>query len=260
MKVVIKEVLRIRTNTGGIPRYLCLADGGQQFWVKGSGYGRRALCAEWMSYLIGKAAGMPLPLCTLVHVPRNVPGNAFISGRELGEGVWFGSFAIPEVREIVFDDLRWVDPETKKNVLLFDWCIRNMDRILGPRGGNPNVLCSPNSQQLFLIDHGLAFDLEFSASVFFSSHPFGDVRLAVDAAWLSWRANEFLAVSRQVSAFYKTIPESWRTDEDLLSTSHLWLEESAIVETIQRAVDTCIRSWLLLKNDAKTKNEPASES
>lgn len=61
-----------------------------------------------------------------------------------------------------------IPPEVQRDVLVFDWWIRNMDRSLG----NTNLLFNPTRKELVVIDHNLAFDPSFSKYEFLKTHLF----------------------------------------------------------------------------------------
>jgi hypothetical protein len=62
----------------------------------------------------------------------------------------------------------------QQDVLVFDWWVRNTDRMLTHRGGNPNLLWQPESKELVVIDQNQAFDPDFDPASFANLHVFAD--------------------------------------------------------------------------------------
>jgi hypothetical protein len=52
--------------------------------------------------------------------------------------------------------------------------VENFDRLLTPHGGNANLLWQWAQSRLIVIDHNLAFDLNFNEVDFFATHVFRD--------------------------------------------------------------------------------------
>ncbi len=60
--------------------------------------------------------------------------------------------------------------ELQRQVVAFDWWIRDADRLRG----DANLLWDANHQSLVVIDHNLAFDSQFDAAQFSTQHVFAD--------------------------------------------------------------------------------------
>lgn len=71
---------------------------------------------------------------------------------------FFGSENIENANEMSVSNILETPSELKRDIVAFDWWIRNGDRTLTEAGGNPNILWSETSRQLFVIDHNLCFD------------------------------------------------------------------------------------------------------
>lgn len=64
--------------------------------------------------------------------------------------------------EVNVNLLRRADPESLKDLFMFDYWINNGDRTLTELGGNPNLYFNLVSGSLVVFDHNLAFDPGFS--------------------------------------------------------------------------------------------------
>lgn len=62
----------------------------------------------------------------------------------------------------------------RRDILLFDWWIKNGDRNLSARGGNPNLFWEPDDRELVVIDHNVAFDTDLIFYNFIQYHIFKD--------------------------------------------------------------------------------------
>jgi len=92
---------------------------------------------------------------------------------DLGAGPAFGSLR-QEVMELTGAAVMDVPAALQQDVLVFDWWIRNGDRLLTEKGGNPNLLWEPAALELVVIDHNQAFDPQFNPEVFLKYHVFVD--------------------------------------------------------------------------------------
>lgn len=84
----------------------------------------------------------------------------------------FGSKALHHVQEFSISNLRAVPLELRKDIVLFDWWVHNMDRTLSELGGNPNLLWDQEARSLAVIDHNQAFDDSFNPVKFAGLHVF----------------------------------------------------------------------------------------
>jgi hypothetical protein len=99
----------------------------------------------------------------------------------------------------------------RRDVVVFDYWICNMDRYLGEHGGNPNLFWEPQSEQLVVIDHNQAFDADFSLSEFASTHVFrGDLHqvFSDSAMQQGYQQRLRLALSRW-GEICDTVPAEW---------------------------------------------------
>lgn len=157
MTVEIVEVLR-RSEQGITRPFICRGDNDEIYFVKGVGAGRRSQICEWIAGKLAVLLGLPIAPFDIVHVPEELLEiDVGFRLNELGTGPAFGSLE-QRVTELAFSNLLEIPNDLQQDVFIFDWWIRNGDRILGENGGNPNLLWSPGDQKLILIDHNQAFD------------------------------------------------------------------------------------------------------
>lgn len=174
MTLEIVEVLE-RSEQGRTRPYVCRGDDGEVYFVKGRSATRRGLVAEWLCAEMASQLGLPVAPYAIGTVPEELI-SADLSGwlGELGAGAVFASRRVQavELTDVHRDE---VDRELRRDVLAFDWWIRNGDRSLTTSGGNPNLLWNPAGDgSLVVIDHNLAFDASFSAEDFADTHVFSD--------------------------------------------------------------------------------------
>lgn len=174
MSLVIVEVLE-RAKQGRTQPYVCRGDNGEVYFVKGRSATRRGLVAEWLCAEIAHQLGLPIAPYEIAIVPEELI-EADLTGwlNELGTGSVFASRRVAAV-ELTDVHRDGVPLELRRDVLAFDWWVRNADRSLSAIGGNPNLLWEPAGEgRLVIIDHNLAFDPAFSADVFVETHVFAD--------------------------------------------------------------------------------------
>jgi hypothetical protein len=68
--------------------------------------------------------------------------------------------------------LKDVNVALQRDVLVFDWWVKNQDRTLTTLSGNPNLMWDAAGKRLVVIDHNLAFDRTFSTAGFSEAHVF----------------------------------------------------------------------------------------
>jgi hypothetical protein len=211
--VTVEIVEVIDRSSQGVTRpFICRADNGQIYFVKGSGSGRRSQVCEWVAGNLGRNLGIHVAPFEIVQVPEELLENS--EGTELSElgvGPAFGSCK-QTVMELTFAGIKEVPPQTRNDLLLFDWWIHNEDRKLTEKGGNPNLFWEPGAERLVVIDHNQAFDLDFSAENFIKYHVFKDQVFALFSDWdLRNQYNrQFEDVPKHWDSICAEIPEEWK--------------------------------------------------
>lgn len=116
--------------------------------------------------------GLPVPAHRIVEIPSAlIELGSRDDLADLGDGPAFGSQR-QQLVELSISHIDKVPAALQRQVLAFDWWIRNGDRTLSANGGNPNLFWSLESDQLVVLDHNLAFDDTFSSADFLALHAF----------------------------------------------------------------------------------------
>jgi hypothetical protein len=132
--------------------------------VKGKSAGRKSLVAEWLASCMAQAFGLPVAPFRIAEVDERLLSLGTTEFDDLGEGYVFASRKAENVLEVSWSNLGRINEILKRDVLVFDWWVRNADRTLTHWGGNPNLLWDTRSKDLLVIDHNQAFDSDFDAS------------------------------------------------------------------------------------------------
>ncbi len=219
------EAVTGRAEQGKTRPFICLGDDQHLYYVKGRGAGRRSLIAELLCGQLAKAFGLEIARFAVVDVPEALIRPIFMPEiAELGAGKAFGSQALPHVQELSFARLEesrvdgTISERMARDVFMFDWWVRNGDRTLTSKGGNPNLLWDVGIGQLVVIDHNCAFDPDFKADEAFALHVFADAGRAVFADMLERQhyAERFAAALATFGQACDNVPpEWWWVDHDV---------------------------------------------
>jgi hypothetical protein len=204
--VEIVEIIR-RSEQGITRPFICRADDGHLYFVKGRGAGVRSLIAEWVCGHLAQALGLPCAAFAVAHIPEELAAPGLVPEfSDLGAGPAFGSLALPHAQEISLSHLAGVDGALQADVLAFDWWIRNSDRTLTGQGGNPNLLWDQDRGSLVVIDHNQAFDPAFDAQAFRELHVFSAMAGRISRADYQSRLESALAV---LDSACDSVPLEW---------------------------------------------------
>jgi hypothetical protein len=207
-----------RAEQGQHRPFRCRADNSDFYYVKGASVGFHGLCCEWIGGRLAQEIGLPVPPFGIVEVPPALIGLRNKEDQlDLGSGPAFASQELSPATDYLFSDLDEVRPELKAQILLFDWWTCNIDRILGEKGGNPNLVWSGSPRQLFVIDHNLAFSADsILMSAFWEDHVFRDAYPWCDSYWQRCRSRLDAALAR-LPDIWNEMPEQWTENEAGLS-------------------------------------------
>lgn len=193
-----------RSAQGKTRPFICRADDGHVYFVKGRYAGTHSLVCEWLAGSLALAFDLPIAPFTVLDVPDELIALGHAAGEplsELGAGPVFGSQRC-DFSELTMITADLVPAETQADVAVFDWWIHNEDRTLSANGGNPNLFWETGASRLRVVDHNLSFDADFSPARFLSTHVFSDA--------LRNAASDFLA-RQAYSARLSTAMTAWET-------------------------------------------------
>ena len=176
--VTIVEI-RGRAEQGITKPFLCRADDGHFYYVKGRNAGLRSLCCEWIAGNLAQRFGLRIPPFLVAEVPSElVTSSARDDIWELGSGLVFASQKVENAAEITWTEAMALPEHAKAEILFFDRWVRNDDRSLSALGGNPNMLMAnvdDDARGAWIFDFNLAFDSRFDVDVFWMGHVFADL-------------------------------------------------------------------------------------
>lgn len=167
--ILITEIL-YQMKQGATAPYLCVADNGEKYVIKRNRAGFEGCIKEWMLGKLGHAFGLPIPDCELVYVNCMLLEYNDNYQMEIGEGVAFASQFIDDLQEVNYQQLQTDSSQIHKDLFVFDYWIRNLDRTLTELGGNPNLFFRQSNKNLVVLDHNLALDEEFDFDTYRDLH------------------------------------------------------------------------------------------
>jgi hypothetical protein len=213
------EIIEVgeRADQGHANAYRCGADDGCSYYVKSQGATWRGLVCEWVAARLALAFG--LPIAPFAQVSLDDDFAQFLQGsgnRHLVAGLAFGSRVAPHTREFEPTLLPKCTSEFRRDLVAFDWWVCNADRTLGEYSGNPNLLWDTERMVPVVIDHNMAFDLEFEPASFLDTHIFR-ADLTVLKADLVMRAEyeqRFSSLVPLLTDIWAELPQNWLETED----------------------------------------------
>lgn len=164
----IKEVLGLTDQGRSLP-LKCIAEDGNLYFVKGQQTNRASLWREWICGHLAQALGLNIPPFSLVQVPEQLHAELPPDLRQVGWLPAFGSRCHHATGWLELGMAPSVPTMVQRDVLVFDWWVRNSDRLVG----NPNLLWDVQNSSLVVIDHNLALAEDFDATDFLEHHVFG---------------------------------------------------------------------------------------
>lgn len=192
----------------GLSRPLrCRGADGYIYYVKGQQANRSSLWAEWLCGHAAQAFGLNIPAFRLVQLDETLWRELPTDYRMVGCLPAFGSQQHPQANWMEPSMAAQVNQETQRDILVFDWWIRNKDRTKG----NTNLLWNAQTKNVIVMDHNLAFDPDFGPAIFLDHHIFGAEWAALETdlvlqAQYSERLSLALAAA-QVAR--QSAPEEW---------------------------------------------------
>ena len=174
MAVQIVEILG-PSDQGKSRPYKCRGEDGAIYYVKGRQTNRASLWHEWICGHLAQRFGLHIPPFEIVEVAADLLRETPAEWKDVGVGPAFGSRLHPSALWMEVGLVCKVPLNVQRDVLVFDWWIRNGDRLTG----NTNLLFDAATKELVVIDHNLAFDRDFRAAEFLTHHVFADQWAAI---------------------------------------------------------------------------------
>lgn len=204
--VQIVEVIGPAAQGKSMP-LLCGGADGHRYYVKGQQTNRASLWREWICGHLAEALGLPLPPFALVQLDPALVKELPKDQWAVGSLPAFGSREQPHTAWLELGISQRVPAELQRDVLVFDWWVRNTDRLRG----NTNLLWDAEHEGLVVIDHNLALDNDFNAAEFHDQHVFAD-QWSVLTQDLVLQAQYLQRLSQALPAAHKALesaPEEW---------------------------------------------------
>ncbi|MDN2582160.1 HipA family kinase [Aquibium sp. ELW1220] len=173
MAIEIVEVIG-RSEQGVTQPFICRGADDALYYVKGRSAGQLSLVKEWVCGCLARELGLPIAPFEIVHVASElIDPSSTMELNDLGAGVAFGSRRREFAGDILFSQVERVPSAQRRDIMVFDRWVRNYDRSLSAKGGNPNLLWANDTESVVLIDHNNAFDDALPGQAFAAQHIFG---------------------------------------------------------------------------------------
>ncbi len=210
------EIVAIHGRTAegnGVSRpFRCEGEDGCDYFVKLKNAGYECLVKEWVAGRLAFEMGLPVAEVHQVRIsPGLIEGNKEYES-ELGHGTAFGSLKVEAAERLALEFIRSDGDGILSRILLFDWWVRNADRVLTEIGGNPNLLWEIDPGRVVMIDHDNAFDASFDPAAFREFHAlrahlgaWNPESRGETTAWLE-------AGLARLDDIWAEIPEEWLVD------------------------------------------------
>lgn len=167
--IQLVEVIRVMRQGYSKP-FLCTAENGDEYIVKGEMSGRKSQISEWICGNLAKKLGLPIAEFSLVEIPIVLWEELPLSLKRIGPGIAFGSKKVEVANWLEESAVDIIPRELQQKIIAFDLWIKNMDRTRI----NPNLLYQAEEEGLVVIDHNNAFDNTFDHQDFLDTHIFNE--------------------------------------------------------------------------------------
>ena len=207
MTIQIIEILA-PSEQGQARPYKCRGEDGHLYFVKGRQTTRACLWHEWIGAYLAQRLGLQVPPFQIVEICPELLEEAPRAWRELGVGPAFGSQLHKGAVWMEPSNLAVVPASVQRDVLVFDWWIRNSDRLTG----NPNLLWDVATKVLVVIDHNQAFDRHFSVPEFLADHVFAAQwhTISTDGRVQAEYAQRLTDALQGLAAHCHHVPDEWK--------------------------------------------------
>ncbi|MEZ5537775.1 MAG: HipA family kinase [Thiolinea sp.] len=226
----ITQVIR-RSDQGATRPFVCRADDGYVYYVKGRSASTGERIREWMGTHLAQAFGLPVPPMRLLEVPSALYKSLDTeTARDLGHGYAVGSRQVQAVSELRFEEIPLIPANTQQAILLFDYWVQNEDRTLSSLGGNPNLLLNKATSALFAIDYNLILPGMFDAALFWQTHVFRHVfRQPVEQAQQQQFVHQMQQALSQWETAWQQLPDEWLEENEASKV----FDETAIKQRLE---------------------------
>jgi len=229
--VQIVEILG-PSDQGKSRPYKCRGEDDAIYFVKGRQTNRASLWHEWICGHLALRFGLHVPPFAIVEVSEDLLWEAPAEWQNLGIGPAFGSRLHASA---LWMEVGWVSNvplNIQRDVLVFDWWVRNGDRL----AGNTNLLFDASTKELVVIDHNLAFDHNFKAGEFLMHHVFAAQWAAISAD-LATQDQYALRLRTALDALplaCHNVPSEWHW-----ANNEMDVPANFAVEDIQKILNRC---------------------
>lgn len=211
------EIIEIQQpmTQGKTQPWLCVGDNDKRYVVKRRNANFTGCLYEWVAANLGQKLGLNIPNPELVYIDQGLMEYDKELEWELGAGTAFASSFESNLTEINYQQLLATEPNILLKLFLFDYWIKNDDRTLTEKGGNPNLYLNLQSNEIVIFDHNLAFDNSFDFDEFKHIHV---------SAYLFKGQTDFLnpicitqeifqskleEAFKELDTIFDTVPEDW---------------------------------------------------
>lgn len=210
------EVLRV-AHQGATRPLICNGSDGRTYYAKGKAATAAGLIKEWMVGHLAQAFGLPVPAFKIAYIDSQLVEHSQVAQDSLGEGYVFVSEQLASATEFKYAMLKQMPLELQRKILLFDLWIENSDRTLSKEfSGNPNLLWQSEANEVFVIDHNLAFDETFDLELFWETHVFKSQFSNLQLDVLAQHAVEasLKASLENWSQWWSEVPGDWKQENE----------------------------------------------
>lgn len=204
--------IHTQATQGMTAPFYCTASDGQKYFVKGLQANRQSQINEWICAHLAHSFGLPIPPFRLIYVDECLHEELPVEQKIIGIGYAFGSQERAGSIWLEPHQIARLPIELRRDILVFDKWIHNTDRT----NGNHNLILNSSDFQLFVIDHNLAFDPDYTATTFLQYHLFSDQWEEIRSDWVEQsNYNERLNVALQCfDSAWETLPDEWQWAND----------------------------------------------
>ena len=186
--------------------YLCEGDDGNQYVVKGSSATRAGLVKEWIVAHLAKHFDLPIPDFKIAWLDDELVAFGTF---DLEAGYCFASLYTPNLQEITYNQVKGVPKQLLRDLFIFDYWIKNNDRILTSNGGNPNFFLEQLTKNTCVVDHNLAFADDFKTEEHVTEHVCSDYWEGLELVDRTIYTQKFQDGLKDIDSVIDKIPDEW---------------------------------------------------